>query len=191
MKIILHGYLKDLYPHDIVLDASTVAEAINGMCKMTKAFNPKLGEKRHTFQVVGFNSEESLFAPTDKEELHLVPMLFGGKSKGGFIQIAIGVALIIASFYFPPAGLLGAEILTGSLAFSLGASLVLGGLLAILSPAPNIDLAPIAQDPEASKFLGAPKNTVKIGTRIPLIYGEHMAFGHYLSFNIDAKSVAL
>ena len=53
------------------------------------------------------------------------------------------------------------------------------------------DTLPENQDPEASKYLGADQNTVKIGTRIPLLYGKHQAFGHYLSFNVDAKDISL
>ena len=53
-----------------------------------------------------------------------------------------------------------------------------------------MDTKPAAQDPEASRYLGAPQNTTKAGTRIPLLYGEHQAYGHYLSFDIDAKDVA-
>ena len=98
-QIILHGYLKDLFPHEIKLDADTAAEAINGMCRMTKAFAPKLGEDRHTFQVIGFDSEESLNAPTDQTELHLVPFFAGGKS-GGFIKIAVGLTLIAVAAFF-------------------------------------------------------------------------------------------
>lgn len=193
VKIILHGYLKDLYSETIELVAHSAAEAINGMCKFTKAFNVGLKEDKHLIQVLGFNSEEELRNPLspDVKELHLVPAFLGGKG-GGFIKIVIGAVLIAAAFYLGPTGapLMGAK-LTSAIA-SIGISLALGGILELISPAPKIDQTGNTQsDPEASKYLGASQNTVKIGTRIPLVYGRHRMHGHYLTFNVDAKDVAL
>lgn len=187
IKVVLHGYLKDLYPHPINMAADTVAELINGVCKQTKAFNPKPGEERHTIKVVGFDTPESLYQPLEQDEVHLVPAFCGGK---GFFKIVLGAVLIASAIAFPsafPVTVGGLTILTASGVFWMGAALALGGLLELISPAPTVDTDP--NDPEASKYLGEPKNTVKIGTRIPLLYGERMVYGHYLSFDIDAKRV--
>lgn len=197
VQIKLHGYLKDLYPYDIELSGSSVAEVINGLCRQTKAFNVGLNEEKHHLRVHGFDTEESLFAPIpeDVEVLHIMPDIRGGKG-GGFFKIAIGVVLVAAAFVIPGAGLalpgvLGATGATfGSVLFGVGLNLILGGLLQLLSPSPEIDSKPVQQDPEASKYLGANQNTVKIGTRIPLLYGKHPVYGHYLSFNVDAKEVS-
>lgn len=191
VKIILHGYLKKLYPHDLSLVGSNAAEIINGMCKMTKAFNPKPGQGRHTIEVVGYDCHEALTAPFSGEvnELHLVPAMLGGKS-GAFAKIVIGAILIAASFAIPGSGLLfGAAYNT--FVFGIGVSLALGGLLELISPQPKANtFGNDAADPEASKYLGATQNTVKIGTRIPIMYGEILAFGQYLSFDVDAVDVA-
>ncbi len=195
VKVVLHGYLKDLYNGPLVFTGFSASEIINGLCKATKAFNPKPGVERHEMSVVGFPTKESLFEPlpADIEELHLVPSMTGGKS-GGFFRIVIGVVLI-ASAVLTGGTSLAALTATGTVAgtlFSLGVSLVLGGLLEMLSPMPKTDsFGNSVADPEASKYLGATGNTVKIGTRIPLLYGEILAFGHYLSFNVDAKDVAV
>lgn len=199
VKIVLHGYLKDLYPEDLELSGYSVAEIINGMCKQTKAFNPLPGQERHCISVVGFTDRDKLYAPIphDQKELHLVPEMSGGKS-GGFFRIIVGVVLIAAAFYLGGAALAGPTLFgsttIASMLFNFGLSLVLGGLLELISPAPKIDRAGVtgtATDPEASKYLGASQNTVRIGTRIPLLYGEHQAFGHYISFDVDAVDVAL
>lgn len=193
VRVVLHGYLKNLYEKDIFLSGYSASEIINGMSKMTKAFNPQPGQERHQISVVGFESKESLFEPlpADIEELHLVPAMTGGK-KGGFFQIVIGAVLIAASIYIGgPATLSAAFEMTGvaGFLFNLGISMLLGGLLAMLSPTPKADSFGNAADPEASKYLGANQNTVRIGTRIPIIYGMMKAFGHYLSFDVDAKDV--
>lgn len=193
VKIVLHGYLKELYPHELNMSGHNVSEIINGMCKMTKAFEPKLGQDRHTIAVVGFDCHESLNEPLPPSltELHLVPAMTGGKS-GGFARILIGAVLIAASFLIPGAQVIAFGTTTwGSMLFSAGMSLALGGLLELMSPQPKADtFGNNAADPEASKYLGATQNTVKIGTRIPLMYGEMLAYGHYLSFDVDAVDVA-
>lgn len=178
----LHGYLEELYPHTIELNARTVAEAINGFCRQTKILNPIPGQDRHCISVLGFETEEALFAPTDVEEIHLVPDFSGGK---GLFRILIGAALIAASFYFSGGlTLLGTTISASSLLWT-GISMVLGGILEMMSPAPQADLAQ-TKEPEASKYLGAPGNTVQIGTRIMIGYGKRKWYGHYISFDVDA-----
>ena len=198
VKIILHGYFKELYPEEINLSGHTVAQVINGLCHQTKAFNVTPGEDRHCFRILGFDSKESLYEPipANVNELHIIPQFCGGKS-GGFFRIIIGAVLIGLAFYtggLSLAGptLFGSTTLAGMM-FNFGVSLVLGGLLEILSPAPKIDRAGVngVSDPEASKYLGATQNTVRIGTRIPILYGEHIAYGHYLSFDVDAVDVAV
>jgi predicted phage tail protein len=182
VKIILHGYLKQLHPGELILSGRTVAEIINGMCKTTKAFNVGPTEEKHVISVLGFEKKESLYEPIDPElkELHMVPAMVGGKS-GGFIKIVIGAVLIAASF-IPGLNFL----------LPIGISMVLGGVLELLTPQPRADTFGNGEaDPEASKYLGATQNTVKIGTRIPLLYGEMKAYGHYLSFDVDAKDIAV
>lgn len=193
----LHGKLRDLVGRDAIpLDAATVAEAISGLCSVTgRALHPIPGQGRHCIAVAGFDTEESLRAPlSDKvTELHLVPSFAGGK-QGGVVQIVIGAVLIAATVYSGGAtAALAGSTSWGAAAFWAGASLTIGGALAMFSPAPKQDLGGYAVDsnPDASKYLGAPRNTVKLGTRIPILYGEGQLYGHILSVNIDAKDVAV
>lgn len=199
VKVVLHGYLKDLYKDDIVLSGSTVAEIINGMCKQTKAFNPLPGMDRHCITVKDFRTEESLTQPipANTNEIHIYPQLSGGKG-GGFFKVIIGVVIVGVALAVGGVGIgalfAGQGGFAAQLFFKIGTSLILGGLLEVVSPAPKIDRAGVANsksDPEASKYLGATQNTVRVGTRIPLLYGEHEAFGHYISFDVDAKDIAV
>lgn len=192
LTIHAHGHLRDLLPDPIRMSGHTVQEIIEGLCLQTKVLHPKPGQRKHEIRVVGFDTVESLIVPIpdDVTEIHLVPALYGGKS-GGFVKIALGAVLIGASFAMTGPilpSLYGG--ISASAVFWGGVTMALGGLLEILSPAPKMDTKPAAQDPEASRYLGAPQNTTKAGTRVPLLYGEHQAFGHYLSFDIDAKDVA-
>jgi predicted phage tail protein len=188
VKVFLHGYLRQFLNQEdyIEVEAETPAKAIEHITRVLPGFHPRLKEGPHRIAVVGHREPETLFAPLIVDTLHIVPQFMGGKS-GGYIQIAIGAALVAAgiSLYFIPGGQAFAAAVSPYL-FSLGGALILGGLQQLLSPTPSSD-----DKEKKSRYLGAPKNTVDIGTRIPILYGEHQVYGHFLSFDISAlnKSV--
>ena len=187
-RLILHGHLKDLCPEVIEVIADTAAEAFNALCKLKKnLFRPNLIEgTRPVVRIVGFDTVESLFEKSDAQDLHIVPAFTGGKS--GFVKILIGAAFIAAMFIpgvnVAVAGVLGSIGLTSSTVFLMGAGLVLGGLIQILFPVKVAD-----QTLDENNYLGAPGNSVKIGTPIPLLFGRHKAWGQYLSYDTDAVNL--
>ena len=189
-RIFLHGYLKGLCPDGLELNTVTVAEAI-GALKLP--IDPLEG--RHRVRVLGFDTKEALYSPSDVEEIHLVPDFSGGK--GGLLQIIIGTVLVVASIItfneelIPGiASMMGfTEATISAVALGvgmMGASLMLGGLLQMLSPAPKMDAT---QDSGSSLFLGAAQNTTAIGTRIPILYGRTQVFGQILSCQNSAVDV--
>ena len=108
VRVVLHGYLKDLYKDEIVLSGHSAAEVLNGMCKMTSAFNPEPLKDRHLVAISGFTTKEEIYGPlpADIKELHISPAMTGGK-KGGFFQIVIGVIAIAAAVWTGGAELKG------------------------------------------------------------------------------------
>jgi len=192
VKLILHGVLKTLCPDVLEFEVRTAAEAIKALSKQVKALAPN--PRRGRFQVrVADLTVEQIFAPLEVNELHLVPDLCGGK-KGGMMKIVLGALLVAAAIAMPAGTVIGSGMfeMSASTLFWSGASMILGGLMEAVSPAPKMDQGSGfsgPNDPEASKYLGAPKNTVEIGTRIPIAYGEVQLYGHYLSFDIQAQDV--
>lgn len=194
VKLVLHGALKKLIPEEIYMTGNNVAEIVNGFFRQRPELRPHLGQPRWAVQVMGFESKESILNPLmpDVKELHICPVMAGGK--GGFFGVVLGGVLIAASFWNPViavGALWSGGATLSAIMFNIGLSLALGGLLQMLSPAPKLSNGDNAQDPAASQYLGASQNTTKIGTRIPLLYGKFKCYGHYLSFNVDAKDVAL
>lgn len=191
-KIILHGQLKRLFPEPVSIDAQTVAEAIRGLCVVSGgAFDPTPQRGRIAASVAGFDTYESLSEPLtdDVDEIHIFPALRGGKS-GGVMQVVIGAVLIVVGVIlsFTPAAAASPYL------YMMGASMMLGGVISMLSPTPKVDtggLSSDAADPEASRYLGSPQNTTKIGTRIPILYGRTLVYGHILSFGLQAKDVSV
>ncbi|KQS84243.1 hypothetical protein ASG58_20965 [Rhizobium sp. Leaf383] len=177
VKVYLHGYLSAFHDGPITMAGETAAEVIEAVTRQLPGFQPDPIRGRHRIKVAGFDTEESLHTDLGPEntEIHLVPQMSGGKN-GGFLQILLGVALIGVGL------LLGGATLFGSMLIKVGALALLGGLTALLAPKPEADKS----QQQTSAYLGTPKNTVKIGTRIPVLYGEHMIYPHFLSFDINA-----
>lgn len=148
-------------------------------------FNAVTG--RTTIRVLGCDTVESIIHPNEMKELHIVPMFTGGKS--GWIKVLVGVAFIGLAIALGPLGGIAFGKIAGfavgissTTMFWLGAGLVLGGLYQTLFPAPIASAGEI----DDTKYLGAPHNTVGPGHRIPLLLGECEAYGHFVSYNIDA-----
>lgn len=179
--IVFEGYLKDLYPDGIKLEADTAAEAILGL-QNYPGFR-KSDEVLHTVKLPDFGSRDALYAPTLREEILVVPVIEGaGGGNGGILKIILGVVLIIAAavalFFGQPQLAIGLLL--------AGISSIAGGIMEMMMKTPKA--ASIAAD-EKSKYIPANKNTVKIGTPIPLLYGRRKVWGHFLSFDVDAKDV--
>jgi predicted phage tail protein len=175
--IYLHGSLKDRHPEPIKVHASSVAEALS-ILKQLPAFDV---ENPVEVRVRGFECRDALYAATDVDELHVYPALRGGGGNGGFLQIIIGAVLVVVGVIvsFIPGG----QPFGISIAMS-GAMMMLGGLIQLLAPSPK---ASTSADTSQSLYIPSNQNTTKIGTRIKLIFGTVRTFGHYLSFNVDAR----
>ena len=175
-RIHLHGSLKKIHPEVIEVEADNVGEALRVVTTQLPGFKPNAIEGYKRIQVAGCRTVEDLFSETDMVDIHVFPQLNGGKS-GGFIQILLGVVLIAAAFAIGAAGFLGGLLL------KVGAMMLLGGILQLIS-APKRDKDDKQQ--QKSHYLGPPQNTVEIGTSIPILYGRRKVGGHYLSFNVSA-----
>lgn len=186
IKVIPHGYLSDLLPAEFPVEASTPAEAIKALSQF-ESFQPDPRRGRHQIETPN-HTAESLFQETDQEALHIYPF-FGGAGDGGFLQVAIGVAIVAAAVAIPGGeiAIAGATLSAGTIGL-VGASIAIGGLLQMMSPAPGIGTGP-GGGREDSFIIDSKKNTVELGTRIPIIYGRHRFGGHFLSFDVDAVEV--
>ncbi len=180
-RIYFHGTLKSLSQGPIEVNAPSVAEAITAVTRQLPGFRPDPINGYKKISVVGFETVESLFTPTDVIDIHVFPQLNGGKS-GGFLQIALGAALVAASF-IPGVG----QVL-GSILLKMGVMMLLGGVLQMFST-PQRDNEDSAK--QQSRYLGPPKNTTQIGTRIGILYGRRKIAGHYLSYDIASVDTGL
>ena len=165
MRVIFHGRFRELCVGDYTVEADSVYEAIYAIVIQVPSLQ---GVDKIPCKVLGFDSVEDLYRKTDVKDIHIFPDYTVG---GGWLQVALGAVAVVVGAVTGQAWLV-----------SLGISLALGGIMQLLSPAPKRDTSnPI----EASRYLGAPKNTTAIGTRIPIGYGLHKVSGHFLSYDVN------
>ena len=141
---------------------------------------------RQIVQVSGIHCAADLDEMRESGVLDITPKYFGaggGSEKGSWLQIGLGVLLIVVAPVLAPeaATFLGAS--QGAIA-TFGFQLALGGAIALLNKAPKAD--PTSGD-KKSRFINGNANTIKEGTPIPLIYGLQKVYLHFLSFDLDSK----
>lgn len=177
MKLILHGELRKRYGHSVEINSITVADALEGFSRQMPDFPSNM-----VIDVVGFDSEEKLRAPTDATEVHLVPAMHGGA--GAFGRILMG-AILIGVQFIPGIG----QVLSASMITALsgaGIGLVLGGVMQLFMKSPTTDKS---NDPPASKYLGANKNTTAFGTPMLMAWGRVKLFPHWLTIQINSNKM--
>lgn len=183
--LIFHGYLCDMYPDGIQIEGGSPAECISGL-RYWPGFRKEDG-KQHHVALPDFQSRQAIYDNTDKEEIHIYPVLAGhGGKSGSFLAIAIGVILVVAA----PAIWWALPLMSGFTIGTIttaGAMLVLNGVISLLSPAPKSSSD--SSSDKKSNYLAATKNTTKVGTRIPMIYGRRKVYGQILSFNVTATNL--
>ncbi len=142
---------------------------------------------RQIVQVSGIHCAADLDEMHESGVLDITPKYFGaggGSEKGSWLQIGLGVLLIVTAPYLSGAiGTAFGGIAKGTIA-TFGFQLALGGAIALLNKAPKAD--PTSGD-KKSRFINGNANTIREGTPIPLIYGLQKVYLHFLSFDLDSK----
>ena len=179
MKLVLHGDFAKRYGPSITIEASSVAEAIEAFSRQVGFYADRLIDSRPIARVIGFDTEASLRADTDVEEVHVVPAMFGGGGKFG--QIILGLALIAVAF------IPGIGVALHVALIVAGITTILGGVLNLFVKSPSANQQP--GNPAPSLYLAAAGMTTAIGTPIGLCVGRVKRAGQALSFNVTSSSL--
>jgi predicted phage tail protein len=182
-RIHLMGPLAALHPGPIEVIAETVWDAIEAVSCQIKGLQPDPIRGRRVLQVVDYPTVEKLRTPDDVVDIFITPALLFGK-EGGVIQTIIGTVLVVVGF-----ALGGPTNPWGLFFIQMGAGMIIGGLIQILTPQPQLGGA--NDEDVRSRYLPGIQNTVRIGTTKPLLLGRRRIGGHILSMNIDAKDTGL
>lgn len=119
--------------------------------------------------------------------IHIVPRMEGAKS--GWTGILAGAALIAASFIpgLNVAVWAGAAATWSSLAFSLGVSMMLGGVAQLLAPQPKAPSMHNADNGKQNTYFSSLENMVAQGNPLPVAYGEVMTGSRRISQELSTR----
>ncbi|MDG6843250.1 tail assembly protein, partial [Glaesserella parasuis] len=119
--------------------------------------------------------------------VHFTPVVAGAGKNMNVMNIVIGVVLIAASWYAGGAagwGYLGAQA-GATMAFTVGASMVLSGVMGLLTKPPSMDTKFSDSDKQQSTSFSNIRNLTPQGRPIPLLYGKMMTSLILISQGID------
>tara|TARA_R100000654_G_scaffold56726_1_gene83122 strand:- start:31 stop:648 length:618 start_codon:yes stop_codon:yes gene_type:complete len=139
--------------------------------------------------------EDEIYDPIG-QEISIIPIAIGAKK---FFSSGIGKfiagALIVAAVVFVPAAFpvltIGAGTLaTGSIALGIGVSLMLSGVIQMLSPQPEYPEGAGEIDPQSNFSFSGVQNVSRAGIPLSLIYGHEVFVGSVIVSNgIDTVQV--
>ena len=130
---------------------------------------------------------DEIHEPSGQQVVMITPVIAGAGAAG---RILAGVALIAGSLLIP-----GFATWAGPTAYSLiigvGTSLVLGGVAQLLTPIATLPTgADSSKDPRKNYSFSGVQNTSRMGTPVPVIYGETIVGSVVISAGIDISQSA-
>lgn len=129
---------------------------------------------------------DEIHEPSGQQVVMITPVIAGAGAAG---RILAGVALIAASFIPGVAAWAGPT--AYSLIIGVGASLVLGGVAQLLTPIATLPTgADSSKDPRKNYSFSGVQNTSRMGTPVPVIYGETIVGSVVISAGIDISQSA-
>jgi predicted phage tail protein len=180
-------------------DVANPAEAVRFLIANFPALERHMADQYYKVQV----SDRALELGSAPDELHLpigqqetisiIPVMAGAGAAG---RIIAGVALIALAF-IPGIGTATAAAIAagakagltavGTVLFSLGASLAIGGIAQLLTPVPKIGDA--EDDPRKSYSFSGVQNVSRQGVPVPIVYGEMIVGSIVISAGISTDKV--
>lgn len=183
--IYFYGDLALVCPDPIQVMANTLQEVLEAL-KIHPLLNPKLTSTRYEAKIRGLESLAMLNHDWVDDEVHIdctgkVSRLVGsgGAMRNPWVRLVIAIIIIVIAYFTGQYQLAnGAMALTtpAMMAISFGIAMAAGALTELLAPSPD-------ENDEKSHLANSFPNTVSAGTVIPIVIGEHLWGGHYLSFN--------
>lgn len=181
----LYGVLGVRFGRVHRLAVRSTSEAMRALSVVIPGFRQFMARSRDqglTFAVfVGRQNlnRDELEYPVGPEEIRVAPVLVGSK-RGGLFQTILGAALVVVGAFTSAYG--------GSSLIGLGASMMLGGIVQMLSPQTG-GLAGVA-DNGTSYYFNGPVNSDAQGEPAPVVYGRMLVGSKVISSGIYAQDQA-
>ncbi|HHE7409270.1 TPA: tail assembly protein [Klebsiella aerogenes] len=184
-KIELSGVLGKTFGnvhHRLISTVHEAGTALSATIPGFEKFMSNSKEKGLTFAVFKGKKnirQDDLGFPVSGEVIRIVPVVIGSK-KAGLLQTILGAVLVVAGFIstFTPA------VAAAPYLYSMGASMMLGGVIQMLSPQPGGLARKESPDNKASYAFGGVTNTASQGYPVGLLYGKRRIGGAIISAGI-------
>lgn len=187
----LYGPLAAEFGHVFRFAVNSVAEASSALCKQVPGFEKFMMESKDR------GLEFAIFADRDNlgedkfqknlvgvKEIRIVPVVTGAK-RVGVLQIIAGAVLIVAGAFV--SGLTyGWAAPVGKYMIGMGISMIVGGVVQLLSPQPKMSKDDRKDDRTSYAFNGA-INVQAQGASVPVLYGEMFTGSVVVSAGISAE----
>ena len=187
----LYGELGEKFGTEYTWDVKNVKEAISLLCANFKEFKQHLIDSdtrlagyevwSGDFNLSGDSAEE--FCINGSGDIRIVPVIKGASAVA---RIIVGV-VILAFAWWNPLGWAAGSALMGA-TVGIGASLVVGGVIELLSPKPKLS-GITSQDSNESYLFNGTYNSTKQGTPIGLGYGEMIVGSSVVSQSITISEI--
>ncbi len=172
----LYGKLGALFGREHRLAVNSPAEAVRALCAMKPGFEKFLMEAKDNgfgFVVLAGNRqlrEEQLRDLTGNDPIRIAPMVLGGKA--GVVQVILGVVLIVVGALIQWFVFDGAPNPISNYLYGMGISMIVGGIIQMLSPHPKGKSSGDSADSTPSYAFNGSVNTMAQGYPVPIAYGE-------------------
>ncbi|ELQ4284930.1 tail assembly protein [Salmonella enterica] len=191
-RVCLYGDLQR-FGKRFSLSIKTAAEGVYALAMQIPGFRQRMNEGWYQVRIAGEDvSADNLTARLHEPlppgaVIHIVPRMEGAKS--GWTGILAGAALIAASFIpgLNVAVWAGAAATWSSLAFSLGVSMMLGGVAQMLAPQPKAPSMHNADNGKQNTYFSSLDNMVAQGNPLPVAYGEVMTGSRRISQELSTR----
>ncbi|UWF50516.1 tail assembly protein [Pseudomonas sp. N3-W] len=188
----LYGTLGTSFGRVHRLAVSNAAEAVHALCILIPGFERFMMESKDrglTYSVfLGRDNigQDQLKAPSGKTDIRIAPVVIGSK-RAGSLQTIVGIVLIAAATIFT--GGVGGFAAGGAWGTvgSVGVSMVLGGVMQMLSPQAKGLGAQDNPANRASYSFNGPTNTSAQGNPVGLLYGQAIVGSAVISAGIYAQ----
>lgn len=192
VRVKFYGDLKRFEPNEpIALEVSSFKELMSGLLSQIQGLSQHLRKGYYKVRIgKRYLSEEQIKTnPTmtlaDDCTVHFTPVV-AGAGKSGVLSIVAGALLIGAAFMLGPMGFGMVQGMTAMMMGSMGASLLLGGVMQMLARPPDMNTKLSDSEKQQSTSFSNIRNLTPQGRPIPLLYGKMMTSLILISQGIDA-----
>ncbi|MWN91250.1 tail assembly protein [Gilliamella sp. Pra-s65] len=176
-------------------DVQNIKELLRALCATIKGFEKYMGSAhmkgvKFAFFVDGKNIGIDEFDINASGKNYMIMPVAQGAKSGGFLQIIIGAAALVAAFFTGGASLtmFGATITVSSTLAGIGISMMLGGIVQLLTPQPKFKAGGSSSAENKPNYgFGAPVNTNAVGYPVAILLGEREIGGAVINAGIYSE----